>query len=137
MVRKYGLTIDSLLAAEVVTAAGDVVRASATENADLFWALRGGAGNFGVVTAFEFQAQPVSTVHYGTIAFELDDVPQLLKGWATAMRGAPDELSTTMVLMPGSATSPPAHALRLPGRTGHGGTRTAPRDRHGGRRRRQ
>ena len=106
MVRKYGLTIDSLLAAEVVTATGDVVRASATENADLFWALRGGAGNFGVVTAFEFQAQPVSTVHYGTIAFELDDIPQLLKGWATAMRGAPDELSTTMVLMPGFGDFP-------------------------------
>jgi FAD/FMN-containing dehydrogenase len=106
MVRKHGLTIDSLLAAEVVTAAGDVVRASATENADLFWALRGGAGNFGVVTAFEFQAQPVSTVHFGTISFALDDVPQLLKGWATAMRNAPDELSTTMVLMPGFGEFP-------------------------------
>ena len=100
MVRKHGLTIDSLLAAEVVTAAGDAVRASATENADLFWALRGGAGNFGVVTAFEFQAQPVSTVHYGTIAFALEDVPQLVKGWAAAMRDAPDELSATLALMP-------------------------------------
>jgi FAD/FMN-containing dehydrogenase len=106
MVRKYGLTIDSLLAAEVVTAAGDVVRASATQNADLFWALRGGAGNFGVVTAFEFQAQPVSTVHFGTIAFALDDVGQLLKGWAAAMRSAPDELSTTLVLMPGFGDFP-------------------------------
>lgn len=106
MVRKYGLTIDSLLAAEVVTAAGDVVRASATENADLFWALRGGAGNFGVVTAFEFQAQPVSTVHFGAIAFALDDVAQLLKGWAAAMRSAPDELSTTLVLMPGFGDFP-------------------------------
>lgn len=111
MVRKYGLTIDSLLAAEVVTAAGDVVRASATENADLFWALRGGAGNFGVVTAFEFQAQPVSTVHFGTIAFELDDVPQLLKGWAAAMRSAPDELSTTLVLMPGFGDFPAGAVL--------------------------
>ena len=106
MVRKHGLTIDSLLAAEVVTAAGDVVRASATENADLFWALRGGAGNFGVVTAFEFQAQPVSTVHFGSIAFALDDVPQLLKGWSAAMRSAPDELSTTLVLMPGFGDFP-------------------------------
>ena len=106
MVRKYGLTIDSLLAAEVVTAAGDVVRASATENTDLFWALRGGAGNFGVVTAFEFQAQQVSTVHYGTIAFELDDVPQLLKGWAAAMRSAPEELTSTLVLMPGFGEFP-------------------------------
>jgi FAD/FMN-containing dehydrogenase len=106
MVRKYGLTIDSLLAAEVVTAAGDVVRASATENADLFWALRGGAGNFGVVTAFEFQAQPVSTVLFGTISFALDEVPQLLKGWAAAMRNAPDELSATLALMPGFGDFP-------------------------------
>ena len=111
MVRKHGLTIDSLLAAEVVTAAGDVVRASSTENADLFWALRGGAGNFGVVTAFEFQAQPVSTVHYGTIAFTLDDVPQLLKNWAGAMRGAPDELSTTLALMPGFGDFPAGATL--------------------------
>ena len=106
MVRKHGLTVDSLLAAEVVTAAGEVVRASATENEDLFWALRGGAGNFGVVTAFEFRAAPVSTVHFGTIAFTLDDVPQLIKGWAGAMAGAPDELSTTLVLMPGFGDFP-------------------------------
>lgn len=106
MVRKHGLTIDNLLAAEVVTAAGDVVRASATENPDLFWALRGGAGNFGVVTAFEFQAQPVSTVHFGTIAFALDDVAQLINGWAAAMRKAPDELTTTLVLMPGFGDFP-------------------------------
>jgi len=106
MVRKHGLTIDSLLSAEVVTAAGDVVRASATAHADLFWALRGGAGNFGAVTAFEFQAQPVSSVHFGTIAFALDDVVQLLKGWTAAMRSAPDELSTTLVLMPGFGDFP-------------------------------
>jgi FAD/FMN-containing dehydrogenase len=106
MVRKHGLTIDSLLSAEVVTAAGDVVHASATAHSDLFWALRGGAGNFGVVTAFEFQAQPVSSVHFGTIAFALDDVVQLLKGWTAAMRTAPDELSTTLVLMPGFGDLP-------------------------------
>lgn len=106
MVRKHGLTIDNLLAAEVVTAAGDVVRASDTENADLFWALRGGAGNFGVVTAFEFQAQPVSAVQFGTITFALDDVAQLVKGWVAAMRDAPDELTTTLVLMPGFGDFP-------------------------------
>lgn len=100
LVRKHGLTIDSLLAAEVVTATGDVVRASGTENPDLFWALRGGAGNFGVVTAFEFQAQPVPSVHFGTIAFALDDVGRLLQGWAAVMRSAPDELTTTLVLRP-------------------------------------
>ncbi|MFA6299791.1 MAG: FAD-binding oxidoreductase, partial [Nocardioides sp.] len=111
MVRKYGLTIDNLLAAEVVTAAGDVVRASDSENPDLFWALRGGAGNFGVVTAFEFQAQPVSTVHFGTISFALDDVADLLKGWATTMRSAPDDLSTALVLMPGFGDFPAGAVL--------------------------
>jgi len=113
MVRKHGLTIDSLLAAEVVTAAGDVVRASATENADLFWALRGGAGNFGVVTAFEFQAQQVSTVHYGMISFALDDVPQLLKSWSAAMRSAPEELSTTLALMPAFGDFPAGATIFL------------------------
>jgi FAD/FMN-containing dehydrogenase len=111
MVRKYGLTIDSVVSAEVVTAAGDVVRAEAAENADLFWALRGGAGNVGVVTAFEFQAQRVSTIHFGTVAFALEDVTQLLKGWAAAMRPAPDELTTTLLLMPGFGDMPPGAIL--------------------------
>ena len=100
MVRKHGLALDSLIGAEVVTAAGEVVRASATENADLFWALRGGAGNFGIVTAFEFQAQPVTTVHYGTLAFGLDDSSGVVKRWAEVMRHAPEELSTSLALMP-------------------------------------
>lgn len=101
LVRKHGLTVDHLLAVEIVTAAGEVVRASATEHPELFWAVRGGAGNFGVVTAFEFQAQPVSTVHFGTITFAVDDVALLLKGWATAaIDDAPDELTTMLVLMP-------------------------------------
>lgn len=111
MVRKFGLTIDSVLGAEVVTASGDVVRADADTNPDLFWALRGGAGNFGVVTAFEYQAQPVTTVHFGTLAFALDDVPQLLKGWAEVMRTAPDELTTTLVLMPGFGDFPAGAVL--------------------------
>jgi FAD/FMN-containing dehydrogenase len=111
MVRKHGLTIDSVLGAEVVTAAGEVVRADADTNPDLFWGLRGGAGNFGVVTAFEFQAQPVTTVHFGTIAFALEDVPQLLKGWAEAMSDAPEELSTALVLMPGFGDFPPGAVL--------------------------
>lgn len=106
MVRKHGLTLDSVLGAEVVTASGEVVRADAQTNADLFWALRGGAGNFGIVTAFEFQAQPVTTIHFGTIAYALDDVPQLLKGWAAVMESAPEELSTALALMPGFGDFP-------------------------------
>lgn len=111
MVRKHGLTIDSLVAADVVTAAGDAVRASATENVDLFWALRGGAGNFGVVTAFEFEAQRVSTIHFGTIGFALDDVPDLIERWAAAMRSAPDELTTTLAVMPAFGPDVPPQAL--------------------------
>ncbi|MFC7360762.1 FAD-binding oxidoreductase [Nocardioides astragali] len=106
MVRKHGLTIDSVVAAEVVTAAGEVVRASATENPDLFWAIRGGAGNFGIVTAFELQAQRVGTIHFGSIAFALDDLPQLIKGWAAVMSTAPDELTSTLLLMPGFGDLP-------------------------------
>ena len=106
MVRKHGLTIDSVLGAEVVTAAGEVVRADADTNADLFWALRGGTGNFGVVTAFEMQAQPVTTVHFGIIGFALDDVPQLVKSWSQAMSSAPEELSTAFALMPGFGDFP-------------------------------
>lgn len=108
MLRKHGLALDNLLAAEVVTAAGDVVRASSTENADLFWALRGGAGNFGVVTAFEFQAQRVTSVHYGVIEFALENLDQLVSGWATAMRAAPDELTTTLALRPAYGPFPAA-----------------------------
>jgi FAD/FMN-containing dehydrogenase len=106
MVRKHGLTIDSVLAAEVVTAAGEVVRADSGTNPELFWALRGGAGNFGVVTSFEFQAQPVSTVHFGIISYALEDLSQLLKGWGEVMRSAPDELSTALALMPGFGDFP-------------------------------
>ena len=111
MVRKYGLTIDNVLAAEVVTASGEVVQADSETNPELFWGLRGGAGNFGVVTSFEYQAQRVSTVHFGVITYTLADVSQLLKGWSEVMRGAPDELTTTLVLMPGFGDFPAGAVL--------------------------
>ncbi|MDR7085376.1 FAD/FMN-containing dehydrogenase [Aeromicrobium panaciterrae] len=113
MVRKHGLALDNLLAAEVVTASGDVVRASAAENEDLFWGLRGGAGNFGVVTALEFQAQPVTTVHFGTIEYALEDLDQLVKGWAATMRTAPDEFTATLALRPAFGPFPAAAILFL------------------------
>jgi FAD/FMN-containing dehydrogenase len=97
-VRKHGLALDNLVAAEVVLADATVVRASAHEHPDLFWALRGGGGNFGVVTAFEFVAHPTTDVFYGTIAFPASEAAVVLQGWADYLRSAPDELTAVVTL---------------------------------------
>ncbi len=97
--RKFGLTIDNLLSADVVTAGGELVRASLTENPDLFWALRGGGGNFGIVTAFEFQLHKVGpTVLSGLVVHPLDDAGTVLKAYRKALEAAPDELTCWAVL---------------------------------------
>ncbi len=93
-VRKYGLALDSLVAAEVVTAAGDVVRASADENQELFWAIRGGGGNFGIVTAFEFAAHPTTDIHFGKVVFAANEIADVLPRWAEYLRTAPAELTS-------------------------------------------
>jgi FAD/FMN-containing dehydrogenase len=91
--RKYGLTIDALDAATVATADGRLLRASATENADLFWALRGGGGNFGVVTAFEFRLQPIAAqLVGGAIYWPIDDARPVLDAIAELSLRASDEL---------------------------------------------
>jgi FAD/FMN-containing dehydrogenase len=90
---KYGLTIDNLLAVEVVTAAGRIVTASARQNQDLFWALRGGGGNFGVATAFEYQAHPVSTVYGGLVAHPVSRAREALGFYRDLTQSAPDELT--------------------------------------------
>ncbi|GAB3751746.1 FAD-binding oxidoreductase [Microlunatus parietis] len=92
-VRKYGLALDQLVAAEVITANGDLVRASADDHDDLFWALRGGGGNFGIVTAFEFAAHPTTDVHFGKITFAQEHAAAVLQGWADVLRDAPEELT--------------------------------------------
>ena len=102
MVRKHGLTIDNLLSAEVVTADGRIVVASAEQNQDLFWAVRGGGGNFGVVTGFEFRLHPVGTVLGGAII--LPATPEALRGYADYTPSAPDELTTINFMIP----APPA-----------------------------
>ncbi|MFC4121575.1 FAD-binding oxidoreductase [Nonomuraea zeae] len=94
-VRKHGLALDQLAAAEVVTAGGEIVRASAAENPELFWAIRGGGGNFGIVTVFEFVAHPTTDVFYGKIAFPASESATVLHGWADYLRTAPEELSST------------------------------------------
>lgn len=93
-VRKYGLALDSLVAVELVTAEGSVVRASAEESPELFWAVRGGGGNFGIVTAFEFAAHPTTDVFHGKIAFPAAELPTVLQGWADYLRTAPEELTS-------------------------------------------
>ena len=92
LARGYGLSCDSLRAAEVVTADGRVVAATPHENADLFWALRGGGGNFGVVTAFEYDVHPVAEIYGGPMFFELSDAADVLRWYREFIKDAPEEL---------------------------------------------
>jgi FAD/FMN-containing dehydrogenase len=92
LTRKYGLTIDNLLEADVILADGSFVTASPSENPDLFWALRGGGGNFGVVTSFVFQAHPVSTVYAGPIFWEATHAREVMRAYRDFLPTAPEEL---------------------------------------------
>src|ERR671922_1816553 len=94
LTRKYGLTIDNLLEADVVLADGSFVSASATEHTDLFWALRGGGGNFGVVTSFLFQAHPVDTVYAGPIFWEATQAKAVMRAYRDFLPAAPEELGS-------------------------------------------
>ncbi|GAB2498794.1 FAD-binding oxidoreductase [Promicromonospora xylanilytica] len=93
-VRKYGLAMDNVVGAEVVTADGSVVRAGDKENPELFWAIRGGGGNLGIVTAFEFVAHPTTEVFSGKITFPAAEAVGVLQGWAEHARTAPEELTS-------------------------------------------
>jgi FAD/FMN-containing dehydrogenase len=93
LTRKYGLTIDNLLEAEVVLADGERVRASADENAELFWALRGGGGNFGVVTSFLFRAHPVGTVVAGPTFWPIEQAADVMRAYREFLPQAPRELN--------------------------------------------
>jgi len=101
--RKHGLTIDSLVGVDVVLADGRLVTASAEENPDLFWAVRGGGGNFGVVTSFLFRASPVGTVYGGPIFWPMDKGAEVLRFWRDFILKAPEDINGWF----GFATVPP------------------------------
>jgi hypothetical protein len=90
--RKYGLAIDSLLEVDMVLADGSIVTASASDHPDLFWAVRGGGGNFGVVTSFLFQGHPVHTVYGGPMMWTMEQGTDILRYWQQLMLSAPDDL---------------------------------------------
>jgi FAD/FMN-containing dehydrogenase len=98
LVRKHGLTIDSLLAADLVTADGALLRVDATSDPDLFWAIRGGGGNFGVATRFQFQLHPVDSFVGGMLV--LPATAEAIAGFIAAAEAAPEELSTIANVMP-------------------------------------
>jgi FAD/FMN-containing dehydrogenase len=106
LIRKYGMSIDNLLSSQVVTADGEVLTASASENDDLFWALRGGGGNFGVVTSFEFQAHPVATVFGGLLLYPRTMAVDVIRHFRDYMESAPDELTAYAALLHGPDGSP-------------------------------
>ena len=97
--RKYGMSVDNLLSADVVTANGELVHADATHDADLFWAIRGGSGNFGVVTMFEFQLHRVGPeVYGGLVVLPLDQAAQALRRYNAAAASMPEDLSIWAVM---------------------------------------
>ena len=108
MVRKHGLTLDAIRSADVVTADGRLLPASAGEHPDLFWAVRGGGGNVGVVTHLELEAAPVSQVVAGMVTFAPDQAATVLRRYRDVMRRAPEELTTALLLMPGFGEWPAA-----------------------------
>ena len=91
--RKYGLTIDNLLEADMVLADGSFVTVSAKQNTDLFWAIRGGGGNFGIVTSFKFQAHPVKTVYGGPTLWPIEKTEEIMTWYHEFILNAPDELN--------------------------------------------
>ena len=90
LTRKYGLTIDNLLEADVVLADGRIVTANKSENADLYWGLRGGGGNFGIVTSFLFQAHPVNMVYAGPVFWDLENARTVMQTYRDFLPGAPE-----------------------------------------------
>src|SRR5262245_909112 len=106
---KYGLACDNLVAADVVTADGRLLRAAADDHPDLLWGLRGGGGNFGVVTRFEFRLHPVTTVHGGFVSYPFSEAARVLRSYREFTAAAPDELTAFAGILP--LADGPAFAL--------------------------
>ncbi|MFL6351283.1 MAG: FAD-binding oxidoreductase [Bryobacteraceae bacterium] len=116
--RKYGLTIDNLLSADVVLADGSFVVASEHENPDLFWAVRGGGGNFGIVTSFLFQAHPIHTVCAGPMLWNLEDAADVMKWYREFITQAPEEMNgffATLSVAPGPPFPEELHLRKMCG----------------------
>jgi FAD/FMN-containing dehydrogenase len=112
MVRKYGCALDNLLSVDVVTAEGEFLTASATDNADLFWGIRGGGGNFGIVTSFEFQVYPAGTVLAGLVMHPLSKGREAMRFWRKYEETAPEEMSNSVVVFTAPPELPLPDALR-------------------------
>jgi hypothetical protein len=109
---KYGLTIDNLLSVDLVTADGRVLRASASDHPDLFWGVRGGGGNFGIVTAFEFQLHPVGQVLAGKVVYPMERAREVLRFYREYTSSAPDDL-TAYACLSTTPTGLPTIAISL------------------------
>ncbi|MGC9535969.1 FAD-binding oxidoreductase [Streptomyces sp. UG1] len=118
LTRKYGLTVDSLLSADVVLADGTFVTASEDEHPDLFWALRGGGGNFGVVTSFTFRLHPADTVGVAVTVWPVDHTPEVLRWYREFLPAAPRDLNgffAVLVIPPGEPFPEPIHGQKMCG----------------------
>ncbi|MEV5960937.1 FAD-binding oxidoreductase [Kribbella sp. NPDC051952] len=113
LARKYGFAADSVIRAEIVTADGRFVTASAEHHADLFWAIRGGTGNFGVVTSLEFRLYPVRQVHAGIVYYGIDRAAAILRRYRDWTATIPNELSTAVVLTRVPGTEQRAVAIKV------------------------
>ncbi|HTV57573.1 MAG TPA: FAD-binding oxidoreductase [Verrucomicrobiae bacterium] len=116
LTRRFGLTIDSLLSVEMVLADGRVVTANAKQNPDLFWAVRGGGGNFGVVTSFLFKARPVHTHYAGPMFWPIEDAPEIMRWYREFIVRAPHDISgffAFQIVPPGPPFPEPLHNKKM------------------------
>ena len=128
MVRKYGCALDNLLSADVVTADAQVLKASSTENPDLFWGIRGGGGNFGIVTSFEFTVHPVAEVLAGLVLHPASKGREALRFWREYESTAPEDMTNGALIFTAPPELPVPDSLRREPIVGLGGVCIAPLD---------